>query len=178
MLPPSWVARKRNSSSNWSTTTSSFSCSPSRASRATFRIPSEPLLSVASMIASASSGDRPMPASESTSFFASSKARFPIGLPPGLITAMRQPEPAPFIIPPRSAGIKPARINEDLPLPEVPTTARNRARERREINSSACPSRPKNKRYSFVSNGRRPGKGLLIGFDPIIVALLPRNSRR
>ena len=49
---------------------------------------------------------------------------------------MRQPEPAPAIIPPRKAGSSPARTSEDLPLPDVPTTARKRERCSRVMSES------------------------------------------
>src|SRR5437016_5221558 len=55
--------------------------------------------------------------------------------------------------------MRPARIREDLPLPEVPTTASNRVRRMARRISSLWPSRPKNKCSSFASKARRPGNG-------------------
>jgi hypothetical protein len=42
-----------------------------------------------------------------------------------------------------SEGTSPDRISEDFPLPDVPTTARNRVERRRRRSSSVSRSRPK-----------------------------------
>src|SRR5262249_4431368 len=60
----------------------------------------------------------------------------------------------------------PARTRDDLPLPEVPTTARKRF-VRSSCNSAAvCSSRPKNRWCSSLRNGRRPGNGLVFITEP------------
>src|SRR5208337_4720179 len=57
----------------------------------------------------------------------------------------------------------PARTSEDLPLPEVPTTATKRLRASRRSSSSLWPSRPKNKCVSVGSKARSPGNGFPSG---------------
>ena len=73
--------------------------------------------------------------------------------------AMRQCEPALAIKPLKRSGRSPARTSEDLPLPEVPTTARKRVAASLRRSSSLWPSRPKKRWLSPISKGRRPGKG-------------------
>ena len=75
---------------------------------------------------------------------------------------MSQPS-EPGIAPRRSAGIRPARTTEDLPLPLGPTTARNRVCASRLTSSSTSSSRPKKSAASPSSNARRP----LYGFATI-----------
>ena len=58
---------------------------------------------------------------------------------------MRHEVPAEAINPRRSAGLSPQFTSDDLPLPEVPTTARNRVAESSSIMVSTWLSRPKNK---------------------------------
>src|SRR5205814_4636822 len=84
----------------------------------------------------------------------------PIGSSPGRHTAIRQLELAPTIKPLCSAGIRPERTRDDLPLPDVPTTARKRVDRSRRSSSSMSFSRPKNRWSSSGSKGRRPGNGL------------------
>src|SRR3954454_14627934 len=55
--------------------------------------------------------------------------------------------------------MSPARTKEDLPLPEVPTTARKRLVAKRHNSSSTSSSRPKNRADSSAVNGRNPGNG-------------------
>jgi hypothetical protein len=87
------------------------------------------------------------------------RARLPIGSLLGRIRATRQFDPALTIIPPNNAGASPARTSDDLPLPDVPTTARKRVASSFFNIFSLCPSRPKNRWLSCSSNGRSPGKG-------------------
>ena len=47
-------------------------------------------------------------------------------------------------------------------LPEVPTTAMNRAWPSRLSSSTVWSSRPKNRYFSCISNGRSPGKGFIL----------------
>ena len=49
-----------------------------------------------------------------------------MGLPPGRRMTTSQVEPARAIVPRWRAGMSPARTSDDLPLPDVPTTARKR----------------------------------------------------
>jgi hypothetical protein len=56
---------------------------------------------------------------------------------------MRQLEPAPTMNPLCSAGIRPDRTSDDLPLPDVPTTATRREDRRWRSSSSISRSRPK-----------------------------------
>jgi len=56
-----------------------------------------------------------------------------------------QLDPACVITPPCSAAIMPARTSDDLPLPDVPTTARNRLVRNSCSSAAVCSSRPKNK---------------------------------
>src|SRR5580765_8291755 len=83
-----------------------------------------------------------------------------MGSSPGLMTAIRQLELAPAMNPLCNAGIRPERTSDDLPLPEVPTTARKRVLRSRRRRSSISFSRPKNRCSSSASNGRSPGNGL------------------
>ena len=116
----------RNSSSNWSITTSRFSWLCNRACRVASISPRPPRRSVASRIAICI-WESP-PSSPNTPGFPMAAARLPIGSPPGRNNATRQPEPAWLIKPPSMAGSRPARTKEDLPLPEDPITARKRDR--------------------------------------------------
>ncbi|MDP7048657.1 MAG: hypothetical protein QF721_04330 [Verrucomicrobiota bacterium] len=65
-------------------------------------------------------------------------ARLVSGSPPGRMTVVSQLEPAPAIVPLSNSGMRPARTREDLPLPEVPTTATNRFLRRRVVSSVVC----------------------------------------
>ena len=69
----------------------------------------------------------------------------------------------PAIAPRRSAGIRPARTTDDLPLPLGPTTARKRVCFTRLTSSSTSSSRPKKSTASPSSNARSP----LYGFATI-----------
>ena len=73
---------------------------------------------------------------------------------------------------PIRAGSRPARTSEDLPLPEVPTTARRRERPSRRRSSSVCVSLPKKRSLCSISNGRRPGYGLVTAATG---AIMPRH---
>ena len=64
------------------------------------------------------------------------------GRSPGRITAWRQPS-EPGTTPSASAGRRPARTAEDLPLPEGPTTASRVEPTRRATSSATRRSRPK-----------------------------------
>ena len=66
-----------------------------------------------------------------------------MGLPPGRMTAISQALPAWAMPPPSTAGSRPARTSDDLPLPEVPTTATRRLVRNRRSRSSICSCRPK-----------------------------------
>ena len=81
------------------------------------------------------------------------------GCRPGRRIITSQVEPAWVIVPPCSAAIMPARTSEDLPLPEVPTTARKRFVRNSCSSAAVCSSRPKNRWCSSLRNGRRPGNG-------------------
>ena len=61
------------------------------------------------------------------------------------MTAISQSLPAKAIPPPSTAGSRPARTSDDLPLPEVPTTATRRLVRNRRSRSSICSCRPKNR---------------------------------
>ena len=78
-----------------------------------------------------------------TSGWFNARARLPMGSLPGRIRAIRHFDPALVITPPRNAASKPARTSDDLPLPDVPTTARKCAAASLAISFSTCPSRPK-----------------------------------
>src|ERR1035437_650869 len=170
---PAWPRRKRNSSSNWSTTTRMFSCSGTRASRTASVRPSVLRRSVAS------TRTRRMSARSSRAPRHSGKlktaARWPIGSSPGRRTATRQPEPAPAMEPPCSAGIRPQRMREDLPLPEEPTTERKRAPRRRRSNSSICFSRPKKGGLRRARTDGDRGRGWTIPRSPSAARLLLRD---
>ena len=56
--------------------------------------------------------------------------------------------------------MSPDRTSEDLPLPDVPTTAKNRHVRSRRSSSSISFSRPKKRWSSSGSKGRNPGNGL------------------
>src|SRR5436853_5814358 len=71
------------------------------------------------------------------------------------------PEPA-SVNPLRRVGSNPARTKDDLPLPEVPTTATNDVSCNFSSSVSLRPSRPKKISFSLVLNGRNPGNGLPI----------------
>ena len=47
-------------------------------------------------------------------------------MPPGCVTATSHAAPAWSILPPSSSDSRPQRTSDDLPLPEVPTTATKR----------------------------------------------------
>ena len=76
--------------------------------------------------------------------------------------------------PRRSAGTSPARTTEDLPEPEGPTTARNRAPSvsspSRRMSRFVSASRPKKSAASASRNARRPLYGLRIWTDRRTVA--------
>ena len=61
------------------------------------------------------------------------------------MTAISHEAPASSILPPSSSDNSPQRTSDDLPLPEVPTTATKRLLPRRCNSSSVCSSRPKNR---------------------------------
>ena len=86
-------------------------------------------------------------------------ARCPIGSPPGRIVAIRQVDPACDIKPLWSEGMRPHRTSDDLPHPDVPTTARNRLDRSWRSSSSVSRSRPKKRWSSSGSKGRSPGNG-------------------
>src|SRR5215470_10297238 len=79
--------------------------------------------------------------------------------------ATRHAEPACTRNPLYNAEIKPDRTSDDLPLPEVPTTDKNRDERSRRSSSSISFSRPKKRWSSSGSKGRKPGKGLNITAD-------------
>jgi len=69
--------------------------------------------------------------------------------------------PARAIKPPCKAGRNPQLTKEDLPLPDVPTTAKKRVAASLSTMASTWFSRPKNKYSSSSLNGLRPGNGFL-----------------
>src|SRR5262245_37837058 len=75
--------------------------------------------------------------------------------------AMRQAVPARASKPRCKAGRSPQLTREDLPLPEVPTTARKWVAASLLIRASTWLSRPKNRYSSSSLNGRKPGKGFV-----------------
>ena len=98
----------------------------------------------------------------STPSCARARAIAPIGSLPGRNWAMRHAVPAGAIRPWRSAGRSPQLTREDLPLPDVPTTARKRVAASLLTMASIWFSRPKNKCSSSSLKGRKPGKGLAL----------------
>jgi len=73
----------------------------------------------------------------------SARANAAKGSAPGRQTAMRHALPASAMSPRYSAGRRPQLINEDLPLPELPSTARKRRLPSRSTMASTAASRPK-----------------------------------
>ena len=87
---------------------------------------------------------------------ASTPARAARGARPGRITHASQPSPERL-----SAGITPARISDDLPMPEGPTTATSGRLRSSATMRSMSRSRPKKRSASASWNATRPAKGLL-----------------
>ncbi len=77
---------------------------------------------------------------------------------PGRMVATRH-RSAPAMLPWRRAGRRPALTSEDFPLPEGPSTARNREPRSFSRSCATSPSRPKKRSRSASSNGRRPRYG-------------------
>ena len=155
------LLRKRNSSSNWSTTTSNW---VPAGSRACATMSTRPRLPRRSVSATSSAVGRPLraivaiaAASYSTPGAASACASLPSGSFSGRNCAMRQAAPALAMWPRCSAGRRPQLTSDDLPLPDVPTTARKRCTASLSIIRSTWCSRPKNRCSSSVRNGRKPG---------------------
>ena len=73
-----------------------------------------------------------------------------MGSLPGRNCAMRHDVPAEAINPRRSAGFKPQFTSEDLPLPDVPTTARKRVAASISTMVSIWLSRPKKRCSSLI----------------------------
>ena len=86
------------------------------------------------------------------------------GRSPGRITARRQ-RSEPGTTPSASAGRRPARTAEDLPLPEGPTTASRVEPTRRATSSATRRSRPKKYSACAASKGARPRKGQTAGSE-------------
>ena len=68
-------------------------------------------------------------------------------------------------MPPASAGRRPARTAEDLPLPEGPTTASSVEPIRRATSSATRRSRPKKYSACAASKGARPRNGQISGSE-------------
>ena len=107
------LAWKRNSSSNWSTTTSTRPPSSAPPCRTASASPKPLRRSVASTCAAAFTGSASSVAS--TSGAARARARLWIGLAPGRNAAMRQCDPTRGENPPRSAGSRPGVHERRLP---------------------------------------------------------------
>ena len=78
-----------------------------------------------------------------------------MGLPPGRRSITSQVEPAWVMVPPCSSAIMPARTSDDLPLPEVPTTARNR----------------------FVRSSCKQRRGLLLAAEEQVVLVAAKRTQ-
>ena len=156
--PETWV--KRNSSSNWSTTSSSCRSCPRRARRSTSTKPLLPRLSWPNSV-SARRACSAASASAGPSALDSASASWPSGAPPGRITtACQSVSSSPWACRCAKLLINPASTSDDLPLPEAPATAIRRRVASRFNNSSICCRRPKKRSASVGLNARRPGNGL------------------
>ena len=103
------------------------------------------------------------PAGPSTSGSSSASASRRSGRSPGRIVATAHRAPADPISPVRSAGIRPAWTSDDLPQPDVPTTARKRWRSSRSSSWSTCSSRPKKTTASSARIRPQAGVGAAQG---------------
>ena len=77
------------------------------------------------------------------------------GRSPGVRVITRAPMPA-GRAPRQIAATRPARTNDDLPLPEAPTTATKRASASRARTSATSASRPKKNAASSGWKARSP----------------------
>ena len=84
------------------------------------------------------------------------------GCSPGRITTCLHSS-LPGKTPPASAGSRPARTTEDLPLPDGPTTPSSDVPTSRATSSATSRSRPKKYSASATSNGASPLKGHTTG---------------
>ena len=153
-----WGARlkalNRKISSNWSTSSSRLALLFSRWGARCSRRPASPRSGMAAArgLSAALSAIWPV-----ATRIASARCRR--GASPGFILATSQASRSSTRKPPSSFGISPARISDDLPQPELPTTARKRVLCSCRSSSRVCSWRPKNSSVSSVSKGRSPTKG-------------------